>query len=276
MACPRVTFSSFLPGLWPLLLLTLLAAPASALADETEAELPVATAVEQLASDDSRERDAARRRLLQAEFEELDEIAEAAAAIDPERRALPELRQCLQEAVRQVMRRRAKQEFTASDEATFRQDLPLGFFGIQLAGREMTAQLMGNAVGPGIVVARCLPGFRAYEHFEEGDVVLAARVEREGEFHNVFDLRYLNNLLREVDPRRLMDFQKSVVMEVVTLRAGQVVVVPFRLDVRIETDATAFTRAQQRASEAAEALWASEFSPLFSERAAASPGSGPS
>lgn len=243
-------------------------APAPTAASAAEVGADIGTAVRQLTSPDPRNRQAARQRLLQTEVEDLATIAAAAADLDARQKALPDLRQTLEEVVHQVILRRAKQEFTLSGDATFFRGRPLAFFGIQLYSEEFNAVVMPSETGPGITVASALPGFRAYEHFEEGDVMLAARLDPEEEFQTLYHLGSLNNLLNEIAPEHLMNFRQSVVLEVLTLRAGRLINIPFRLDVRIETNDPAFLRSQQQAAQKARNIWETEFTPIFSARAA--------
>lgn len=247
---------------WLCAVLLALLAPAGAAPARVAADLDVA--VRRLASDDPRDRQAARRELLHAEVEDLDTIARAAAALDRRQKALPELRRTLEEVVHQATLRRAKQEYITSDEAVFFEERPPAFFGIQLFGEEFAERMLPGQVGPGVTVASAIPGFNAYEYFEEGDVILAARLDPEEEFETVYNLVSLSNILESVAVEELVDFRRSVILEVLTLRAGRLINVPFRLDIRVVTTDAAFVRSQQRAQQQADDVWETEFAPLFS------------
>ena len=223
-----------------------------------------ASAISAVVSPDPHLREAGRRALLELDRSDFDDLAEVVRGLPPGQQSLPELDLLLREAVDHIFLREAKEQYVAMYGRRDIAGRPQSFLGI--VWRSERLRNFGMEAGPGIPVARCLPGFNAYEALQEGDVIIGVVTGDEGV--RVNDVIELNQVIQSFPPGTRIGLR--------VLRAGEVQDVAFELDTRVDTTAPEFMELSKEALERADEVWRRRFLPAFrgddaSERDAAAP-----
>lgn len=197
-------------------------------------------------------REAARRALLGLRVDDLFSLLEAVRLLSVEARTSSVLALTLRDAIVHIHLRDAKARLLAERRA----EIGLGdaFLGVSLGGDPWNRNDNGRS---GVPIRATMPGYVAYEVFEEGDVLIGVRTS-DG-LERLVGFADLRVAFERLAPGDLVEF--------LVVRGGRVLQIPVVVDERLASlpgiDGQ-WTRLETKARIDAEAFWQERLAPLLS------------